>query len=144
MKCTVPLDPILVIPDLRRTPHAGLDVHQIGFTGLHRRDRGHRGLDDKPRLENGCRTSADDALVYADRADRSAAEKGAVTTSSPDMSIQFHPGQKMPQRTSADTEFGCKLALGRELVTVGQRFCAMKASNSLVSPDSTCCSDLVT
>ena len=37
------------------------------------------------------------------------------------MSVEFHSRQKMPQRTAADTELGCKFTLGRKFVTVSQR-----------------------
>ena len=94
---------------------------EIGFTRLHRRDRGHRWLDDKAGLQNGCRTSAYDALVYADWSDRSAAEKRPVAPPTPDMSVKFHSRQKMPQRTTAYTEFGREFTLGWKFVTVSQR-----------------------
>lgn len=41
MKCTVPLYPILIVLDLGRASHAGLNVHKIGFTGFDCCDRGH-------------------------------------------------------------------------------------------------------
>ena len=120
VKGAVPLDPVFVVPDLGRAPHAGLDVEQILFAGLDRRDCGHRRLDDEADFEHGRRTATDDALVDADGTYGAAAEKGAIAAPAPDLPVKFHPGEQMPQRTAADAEFGCQLALWRKLVAVSQ------------------------
>jgi len=92
VECAVPLYPILIVFDLGRAPHAGLDVQEIGFTRLDRGDRGHRGLYGQAGLEYKRRTSSFDALVHADRTDRSATEKSAITSPSPNMSVKLHLG----------------------------------------------------
>jgi hypothetical protein len=37
------------------------------------------------------------------------------------MSVKLHSRQEMPQRSTADTELGCKFTLGWKLVTFAQR-----------------------
>ena len=53
--------------------------------------------------------------------------------SPPDMSVKFHSRQKVPQRTTADTEFGCKFTLGWKFVTVGQRVLGYKGQQFIAS-----------
>ena len=120
VKGAVPPDPVLVVPDLGGAPHAGFDVEEILFAGLDRRDRGHRRLDHEADLEHRCRTATQNALVDADGADGTAAEKGAVAASAPNLPVELHPGEQMPQRTAADAELGGQLALRRQLVAVSQ------------------------